>query len=85
MLTTFRQDLQERIVEVVRRAVCNLCVFAHQGIGVPVTMHMTVREGVHFQVSVAANRRLLGRRNVFSETAVPLPQQQAVWRRDAFW
>ena len=31
------------------------------------------------------NRRLLGRRSVFSDTALPLPQQLAVWRRDAFW
>ena len=41
-------------VEVVRRVVHNLCVFAHQGIGVPVAMHTTVSEGVDFQVSAAA-------------------------------
>ena len=31
------------------------------------------------------NRRLQGRRDVFSDTEMPLPQQLAVWRRDASW
>ena len=41
-----RRSSQASKVEVVRRVVHNLCVFAHQGIGVPVAMHTTVSEGV---------------------------------------
>ena len=31
------------------------------------------------------NSRLQGRRDVFTDSEMPLPQQLAVWRRDAFW
>ena len=77
--------LQASKVEVVRRAVHNLCVFAHQGIGVPVAMHTTVSEGVHFQVSAAATDGCWDAATSLSDTALPLPQQLAVWHRDAFW
>ena len=64
--------LQASKVEVVRRAVHNLCVFAHHGTGVPVAMHMTVSEGVHFQVSAAATASgLAPRRLLVERTEVP--------------
>ena len=48
-------------------------------------MNTTTSPDKLIEYSRGRNRRLKGRRDVFSDTEVPLPQQLADWRRDASW